>query len=52
MIIRAVETEFFHANKRTDKHKETSNLFTKFCERHYEHQLTFDKLRESSLSKV
>jgi len=33
MKIRPVVTEFFHADRRTDKHDDDNSRFSKFCER-------------------
>jgi len=35
-----------------ERHEETSNRFTKFCERPYKHLSTFDKLQESSIYDI
>jgi hypothetical protein len=33
MKIHHVETELFHADRRTDDHDETNSFFSQFCER-------------------
>ena len=56
MTIRAVETEFFNANKRTDKRTEEWTdmkrlviALRNFANAPSKHQSTLDKLQESSI---